>query len=231
MECWLRARPNHPTSVPNLTNALVAEWKQVYAAMFHHLVESLPRRVEVVIAAMFQHLVESLPRRVEAVIAAKGEGTNSILMPMILEWDARTSRCPHTFGDVVYPSQSSLVWVDSIVWQGIYPPVASLLAVKPVVLILLCCVAVSRYSVPPGPSSPDVRSPPAPGHACPVCRAAAASYGTAVAAWSSPHARWPTSWPRGLLQVRETHTHTHFNIHVHIATHSLHTDGRGKRLL
>jgi hypothetical protein len=35
-------------------------------------------------AAMFQHLVESLPRRVEAVIAAKGE-TNSILMPMILE--------------------------------------------------------------------------------------------------------------------------------------------------
>jgi hypothetical protein len=35
-------------------------------------------------AAMFQHLVESLPRRVEAVIAAKG-GTNFILMPMILE--------------------------------------------------------------------------------------------------------------------------------------------------
>jgi hypothetical protein len=33
-------------------------------------------------AAMFQHL--SLPRRVEAIIAAK-EGTNSILMPMILE--------------------------------------------------------------------------------------------------------------------------------------------------
>ena len=35
-------------------------------------------------AAIFQHLVESLPRRVEAVIAAKGR-TNSILMPMILE--------------------------------------------------------------------------------------------------------------------------------------------------
>jgi hypothetical protein len=34
-------------------------------------------------AAMFQHLVESLPRRVEAVIAAKG-GTDSILMPIIL---------------------------------------------------------------------------------------------------------------------------------------------------
>jgi hypothetical protein len=31
-----------------------------------------------------QHLVESLPRRVEAVIAAK-RGTNSILMPIILE--------------------------------------------------------------------------------------------------------------------------------------------------
>ena len=62
LERRLRARPNCPTSVPNLTNALVAE----------------------VPAAMFQHLVESLPRRVEAVIAAKG-GTNSILMPMLLE--------------------------------------------------------------------------------------------------------------------------------------------------
>ena len=35
-------------------------------------------------AAMFQHLVESLPRKMEAVIAAK-RGTNSILIPMILE--------------------------------------------------------------------------------------------------------------------------------------------------
>jgi hypothetical protein len=52
--------------------------------MFQHLVESLPRRVEAVIAAMFQHLVESLPRRVEAVITATG-GTNSILIPMVLE--------------------------------------------------------------------------------------------------------------------------------------------------
>ena len=60
--------------MPDLTNALVAEWKQVPAAMFKHLVESLPRRVEAVIAAMFQHLVESLPRRVEAVIAVKGRG-------------------------------------------------------------------------------------------------------------------------------------------------------------
>jgi hypothetical protein len=30
---------------------LVAEWKQVPIAMFQHLVESLPRRMEVVIAA------------------------------------------------------------------------------------------------------------------------------------------------------------------------------------
>ena len=37
--------------VPNLTNALVAERKQVPAAMFQHLMESLPRRVEAVIAA------------------------------------------------------------------------------------------------------------------------------------------------------------------------------------
>jgi hypothetical protein len=39
-------------------------------------------------AAMFQHLLESLPRTVEAVIVAKG-GTNSIWMPMILEWDVQ----------------------------------------------------------------------------------------------------------------------------------------------
>ena len=45
----------NPTSVPDLTNALVAEWKSP--------------------AAMFQHLVESLPRRVEAVLAAKGGPT------------------------------------------------------------------------------------------------------------------------------------------------------------
>ena len=69
LEGPLWARPNRPTSVSHLTNALVAEWKQVPAAIF-------------------QHLVESLPRRVVAVIAAKG-GTNSIsiLLMMILEWD------------------------------------------------------------------------------------------------------------------------------------------------
>ena len=30
----LNPRPNCPTSVPDLTNALLAEWKQVPAAMF-----------------------------------------------------------------------------------------------------------------------------------------------------------------------------------------------------
>ena len=40
-----------PTSVPDITNALVAEWKQVPAVMFKHLWERPPRRVEAVIAA------------------------------------------------------------------------------------------------------------------------------------------------------------------------------------
>jgi hypothetical protein len=51
LESQLRARPNRPTSVHNLINALVAEWKQVPAAMSQHLVERLPRRVDAVIAA------------------------------------------------------------------------------------------------------------------------------------------------------------------------------------
>ena len=51
LEHQLRARPNRPTSVLDLTNAVVAEWKQIPTAMFQHLVESLPRRVEAVIAA------------------------------------------------------------------------------------------------------------------------------------------------------------------------------------
>ena len=61
-EPGLIAQHQYPTSL-----MLLAEWKQVPAAMF-------------------QHLVESLPRKVKAVIAAMG-GTNSILMPMILELD------------------------------------------------------------------------------------------------------------------------------------------------
>ena len=51
LELRLRARLNHPTSVPELTNALVAEWKQILAGMFQHLMESLPRRVVAVVAA------------------------------------------------------------------------------------------------------------------------------------------------------------------------------------
>jgi hypothetical protein len=52
LERRLRAKHDHPTSsVPDLTNALVAEWKQMFTAMFQHLVENLPRRVEAVIAA------------------------------------------------------------------------------------------------------------------------------------------------------------------------------------
>jgi hypothetical protein len=70
LERRLRARPNCPTSLPDLTNALVAEWKQVPAAML-------------------QYQVKSLPRIVGAVIAA-----NAILMPMILGIGCSTSRCP-----------------------------------------------------------------------------------------------------------------------------------------
>ena len=51
LESQVRARPNSPTSVPDLTNALVAEWKQVPTAMFQHLVEGLTKRVEAVTAA------------------------------------------------------------------------------------------------------------------------------------------------------------------------------------
>ena len=57
LERRLRVRPNRPKSVPDLTNALIAEWKQVSSAIFQQLVE--------------------------AVVAAKG-GINSILMPMIM---------------------------------------------------------------------------------------------------------------------------------------------------
>jgi hypothetical protein len=51
LERRLQVRPNRPTSVPNITNALMAELKQVPAAMFQHLVESLPSRAEAVTAA------------------------------------------------------------------------------------------------------------------------------------------------------------------------------------
>ena len=51
LERRLRARPNPPTSLPDLTNTLVMGWKQVPAALVRHLVERLPRRVEAVTAA------------------------------------------------------------------------------------------------------------------------------------------------------------------------------------
>ena len=41
LERRLRARPYRPTSEPNRTNAIVAEWRQVPAAMFQHLLKSL----------------------------------------------------------------------------------------------------------------------------------------------------------------------------------------------
>jgi hypothetical protein len=70
MNCKTDCEPGLIVNITaDLTNALVAEWKQVPGAMF-------------------QHLVESLPRRVEAVMAAK-RGTISILMPMIFERDVR----------------------------------------------------------------------------------------------------------------------------------------------
>ena len=67
LEWRLRVRPSRPTSVPDLTNALLDEWAKIPTDRL-------------------QNLVESLPRRVEAVVAAKG-GTNFILMPGNLEWD------------------------------------------------------------------------------------------------------------------------------------------------
>ena len=51
LERRLWARPNRPTSVPDLNNVLVPEWKQIPATMFQHLVEGLLRRVDAVVAA------------------------------------------------------------------------------------------------------------------------------------------------------------------------------------
>jgi hypothetical protein len=58
---------------------LVAEWKQV-------------------IAAMLQYLVESLPRGAKAIIAARGEG----LHINYFEMRCSMSRCPLTYGHVLY---------------------------------------------------------------------------------------------------------------------------------
>jgi len=47
----LRARPSRPTSLPDLTNALLEEWSKIPINTLLNLVESLPREVEAVIAA------------------------------------------------------------------------------------------------------------------------------------------------------------------------------------
>ncbi len=50
LEQMLRAKPSHPTSLPDLTNTLQDEYKQkqkkIHKETLQHLVESLPRRVE-----------------------------------------------------------------------------------------------------------------------------------------------------------------------------------------
>ena len=65
LERRLRARPNRPTSVPNLTNALVAS----------------PRRNVPTFSG-------KPSQKGGGCYSIKG-GTNSIIMPMILEWDVR----------------------------------------------------------------------------------------------------------------------------------------------
>ena len=98
LERRLRARPNRPTSVPELTNALVAEWMQVPAAMSHHLVESLPRRVEADIAAKGDQLH----------INAHDFGIRCL-----------TSRCVVSFGKVVYNSvinMPAVIYLSAFLW-------------------------------------------------------------------------------------------------------------------
>lgn len=51
LEHWLRARPYQKPSVPDLTNALVAEWEKIPTARFQSLVQSHPRRAKPVTAA------------------------------------------------------------------------------------------------------------------------------------------------------------------------------------
>uniref|UniRef100_A0A3P8SGA8 Tc1-like transposase DDE domain-containing protein n=1 Tax=Amphiprion percula TaxID=161767 RepID=A0A3P8SGA8_AMPPE len=51
LERRLRARPSGPTSVCDLTNALLEEWSKIPINTLLNLVDSLPRRVEAVIAA------------------------------------------------------------------------------------------------------------------------------------------------------------------------------------
>ena len=83
LERRLRARPSHPTSVSDLTNVLVAEWKQVPAATFQHLVESLPRRVD------------------GGCHSSKG-GAQLHINAYDFRMRCLTSRCSHTVVHVVY---------------------------------------------------------------------------------------------------------------------------------
>jgi hypothetical protein len=48
-ERWLRSRSQRPTSLTALATALQEEWAAIPPAMFRHLVESLPGRVQAVI--------------------------------------------------------------------------------------------------------------------------------------------------------------------------------------
>lgn len=41
LECWLHPTPPQPISVPDLINAIVAEWSQILKAMLENVVESL----------------------------------------------------------------------------------------------------------------------------------------------------------------------------------------------
>jgi hypothetical protein len=91
---------------PFLTNALVAEWKQVPTAMF-------------------QTLVECLPRRVEAVTAANGDQLHIDAIDFGIR--CSTSRCPHTFGNVV-SSRNSLytqksLFLSNSVHKSVFIPV------------------------------------------------------------------------------------------------------------
>ena len=75
------AKLSRPTSVPDLTNALLTEKAQIPTDTIQNLVKRLSKR--------------------ETIIA------NSILMPMVLEWDVQQThigvmvKCLQTFGHIV----------------------------------------------------------------------------------------------------------------------------------
>ena len=107
LEHRLRKRISCPTSVPDLTNTLLTECSQIPTDTV-------------------QNLVESLPKNVEAVIAAKRRKLINILIPKVVEWDVQQShivvmpRCPHTFGNIVFPLDSKCR-----IWTLTYPQVKS----------------------------------------------------------------------------------------------------------